>query len=208
MTNVMNKETMSSLQIAEITGKTHSNVMRDVRSLLDQGVSQINFELAEYRDAQGKSRPCYHLTKKGCLILASGYDARLREKIINRWEALEIEKQQAKPLTHAELLLQNAQILVEQERRLNKVEERVLQIEAKTQTRPDYYSVVGYGVLHGISVNLKQASSIGRKAASICKKRGMETDTIPDPRFGIVKLYPSGVLDEVFNMSFIQKGDA
>lgn len=80
MTNLMKKETMSSLQIAEITGKTHSNVMRDVRSLLEQGVSQINFELAEYKDTQGKSRPCYNLTKKGCLILASGYDAKLREK--------------------------------------------------------------------------------------------------------------------------------
>ena len=34
----------------------------------------------------------YQLTKKGCLILASGYDALLREKIINRWEELEAGK--------------------------------------------------------------------------------------------------------------------
>lgn len=66
--------------------------MRDIRNLLEQGVSQINFELAEYSDNQGKPRPCYNLTKKGCLILASGYDALLREKIINRWEELEKEK--------------------------------------------------------------------------------------------------------------------
>lgn len=85
-------ETMTSLQIAEITGKEHKNVMRDIRSLLDQGVSQLNFEPAEYRDEQGKLRPCFNLTKKGCLILASGYDAVLREKIINRWEELEREK--------------------------------------------------------------------------------------------------------------------
>lgn len=86
------KETMCSTEIAELTSKLHSNVMRDIRSLLEQGVSQINFELAEYSDNQGKPRPCYNLTKKGCLILASGYDALLREKIINRWEELEKEK--------------------------------------------------------------------------------------------------------------------
>ena len=83
---------MSSLEIAEITGKTHSNVMRDIRSLLEQGVNQINFEAVEYTDKKGENRPCFNLTKKGCLILASGYDAKLREKIIDRWEELELEK--------------------------------------------------------------------------------------------------------------------
>lgn len=86
------KETMCSTEIAVLASKQHSNVMRDIRNLLEQGVSQINFELAGYSDNQGKPRPCYNLTKKGCLILASGYDALLREKIINRWEELEKEK--------------------------------------------------------------------------------------------------------------------
>lgn len=82
-------ERMSSLQIAEITGKQHYNIMRDIRELLKQGVSKFNFELAKYSDKQGKPRQCYNLTKKGCLILASGYDALLREKIIDRLEELE-----------------------------------------------------------------------------------------------------------------------
>ena len=64
------KDTMSSLEIAELTGKQHAHVMRDIRNLLEQGVSQ-----SEFQDNQGKPRPCYNLTKKGCLILASGYNA-------------------------------------------------------------------------------------------------------------------------------------
>ena len=82
-------ETMTSIQIAEITGKQHSHVMRDIRNVLDQGVSESNFGLGSYTDANGMERPCYFLTKKGCLILASGYDVKLREKIIDRWEELE-----------------------------------------------------------------------------------------------------------------------
>jgi Rha family phage regulatory protein len=91
---ILSKETMSSVEVSELTSREHKNVMRDIRDLLDQGVSQLNFELTSYRDKQGKERPCYSLTKKGCLILASGYNAVLREKIINRWEELETGKAQ------------------------------------------------------------------------------------------------------------------
>lgn len=85
-------QSMSSLQIAEITGKKHQHVLRDIRNLIEQGCNETNFGLVEYADAKGEKRPCYQLTKTGCLILASGYNALLREKIINRWEQLESGK--------------------------------------------------------------------------------------------------------------------
>lgn len=83
---ILYKETMSSLEIAELTGKRHDAILRDIRNLLNQGVNAHNFVEVEYTDKKGEKRPCYELTKKGCLILASGYDAKLREKIIDRWE--------------------------------------------------------------------------------------------------------------------------
>lgn len=103
---IIKKETMTSLEIAEVTGKQHFNVMRDIRSILEQGVNEINFELVEYKDKKGEARPMYQLTKKGCLILASGYDALLREKIINRWEELETKEASMikVPTTFAEAL--------------------------------------------------------------------------------------------------------
>lgn len=77
---------MSSLEIAELPGKQHAHVIRDIRSLLAQGVSQSNFGLSSYKQPQPrggyKELPCFELTKKDCLILASGYDAVLREKSI------------------------------------------------------------------------------------------------------------------------------
>lgn len=98
---------MSSLEIAELTGKQHAHVMRDIRNLLDQGVAASNFGLGSYKDANQQVRPCYNLTPKGCLILASGYDAILREKIINRLEELELQKREGTfkvPQTFAQAL--------------------------------------------------------------------------------------------------------
>ena len=108
-------------------------------------------------------------------------------------------RQLQKPISPAEQLLANAQLLVEQEKRLSSVETKVLEIEAKTTTRPDYFTIVGYGTLNKISVNLRQASLLGRRASDICKRKGYETDKIADPRFGYVKMYPRKVLEEVFS---------
>lgn len=102
------KETMCSTEIAELTGRRHDNIIRDIRGLLSQGVAVLNFEEGTYKDANNQNRPCYNLTKKGCLILASGYDALLREKIINRWEELEKEKRSGNfviPSTFSEALM-------------------------------------------------------------------------------------------------------
>ena len=82
---------MTSLEVATLTGKQHAHIMRDIRNLLEQGVAESNFGLGSYKDANQQVRPCYNLTPKGCLILASGYDAVLREKIINRLEELEMQ---------------------------------------------------------------------------------------------------------------------
>lgn len=88
------KETINSIEIAELTGKRHSDVLRDIRILVEQlgNQNERNFALVNYEDSKGEKRPCYVLTKKGSLCLAAGYDAGLRMKIIDRWEQLEKER--------------------------------------------------------------------------------------------------------------------
>lgn len=103
---IIKKETMTSLEIAEVTGKRHDSVLRDIRNIISQGVDAHNFVETSYTDKANRQQKCYMLTKKGCLILASGYDALLREKIINRWEELETKNMSAikLPTTFAEAL--------------------------------------------------------------------------------------------------------
>lgn len=119
---------MSSLEVAELTGKQHAHVMRDIRNLLEQGVAASNFGLGSYKDANQQVRPCYSLTPKGCLILASGYDAVLREKIVNRLEELEMEKKATLPKDYpsalrelADKVEENTRLELENKQKDNKI---------------------------------------------------------------------------------------
>lgn len=109
----------------------------------------------------------------------------------------------SKPLSQLELIIQSAQALLEQEKRMDNVEREIKEIKAQTVTRPDYFTVAGYATLNGISCGLKLASSLGRKASLLCKSRDIATESIPDPRFGRVKTYPMGILEEVFEMAIV-----
>ena len=84
-------QTMSSLEIAKLTGKDHSHVMRDIRNMEPawEKISQSKFGLTSYKDAQGKERPCYELTKTECLYVATKYNDEARAKLVIRWEELE-----------------------------------------------------------------------------------------------------------------------
>jgi hypothetical protein len=140
----------------------------------------------------------YELTKTECLYIATKVNDEARAKLILRWQELELQEQQAKQLSPAEQLLQNAQLLVAQERRLSEHDNRIKELEAKTTTTPEYFTVAGFGSLNGIPVSIKVASKLGRAASKLCKQRGLMTDKTSDPRFGYVKMYPKKILEEVF----------
>lgn len=116
LTIIKNELTMSSREIAELCGKEHAHVMRDIRDISDELGGSI-FGLAEYTDKQGKKRDMYLLNKKNTLLLVSGYSVILRQKIIDRLE--ELEEQQLKPAlpqTYVEALKELVVTLEENER--------------------------------------------------------------------------------------------
>lgn len=139
--SIINSEaqTMTSLQIAEITNKRHDAVLRDIRNLLEQGVQPHNFvELFNIRqlpNGGSKQEPYYRLTKTGCLILASGYNAILREKIINRWIELETANQPKAPTSFREALL----LAAAQQEQIEKQQELLI---AQNQTIADQTAAI------------------------------------------------------------------
>ena len=85
----LNIQTMSSREVAELTGKEHKHVLADIRNMCESlKIDSAEFS-AQYKDTTGRSLPCFNLPKRETLILVSGYSVELRAKIIDRWQELE-----------------------------------------------------------------------------------------------------------------------
>ena len=85
------QQTMTSLEIAELTGKQHNHLMRDIRNMEPawEKVNGSKFGLIEYEDLRGRMKPCYQLTKTECLYIATKFNDEARAKLVLRWEQLE-----------------------------------------------------------------------------------------------------------------------
>ena len=98
MTQIINnnkEQTMTSLEIAELTGKQHRNVMQAIRNMEPgwEKVAGLKFQLGSYKDLNGQLRPCYQLTKTECLYIATKFNDEARAKLVLRWEELERDAQ-------------------------------------------------------------------------------------------------------------------
>lgn len=95
--------TMSSREVAELTGKAHRNVLADARKMLVElhGEGGMLTFQQTYRNPQnGQEYPEVLLPKRECLILVSGYSVELRARIIDRWMELE-DANARKPLDYS-----------------------------------------------------------------------------------------------------------
>lgn len=69
------EQALDSREVAEMVGKEHKNLMRDVRSYVEE-LGQLKIEPSNffkentYQNRQNKTMPCYDITKKGCEFIA------------------------------------------------------------------------------------------------------------------------------------------
>ncbi len=123
--NINSEKTMSSREIAEMTGKMHKNIMQSIRNMEDAWtkVNGLKFQLVEYMDAKGEKRAEYQLSKKECLYIATKFNDEARAILINRWEELENINAFPVPGNMYEALLlaaQQCKVIDEQQKQLNK----------------------------------------------------------------------------------------
>ena len=127
------------------------------------------------------------------------------------WDVFdELEESYFNPMrnmTPEEFLLYSAQRMVEQAKaikaanaRIDKVDERLLEVESKQMTIDEHhYTIIGYANLTGVrGVSRDAAARLGRKASAMSRKQGYHIGKEYDATYGMVNTYHVDVLQEVF----------
>lgn len=101
----------------------------------------------------------YELNKIECLYIATKFNDEARAKLVLRWEQLEKEKlqEQQRPMSSAEIILQMAQLGVEHEKRIAKVEldfNKIIEEREQAEFDLDYVPV-SEEILPGMSLRKK-----------------------------------------------------
>lgn len=107
---------ISSLEVVEMVGRDHNNVMKDIRRIIEQlgevTSYQSYFIESTYMNTQNKELPCFLLTKKGCELygtrMTGEKGTQFAVKYIERFNAMEQHIQQQLPSDPVELALQTA----------------------------------------------------------------------------------------------------
>ena len=108
-------KTMTSLEVAEITGKKHRNILSDIRdeiSKLGEERGRLIFQQSYYTNLQNKQQPMFKLNLDGIMQLGARYNAEIRYKLIQ----IAKEKLQPKQYTTKELLLMQLESIEKIER--------------------------------------------------------------------------------------------
>lgn len=129
--------TMSSKDIAELTGKQHKHVLEDVRKLAAYYEEIYSAEKTAqfvksgtYTDSTGRTLPCFLLSKDASLDLVTGYSLPHRHAVNQRWMELEARQPQFQlPQTYIEAL--EALVVSEKEKLLLQQENQIMKPKAE-----------------------------------------------------------------------------
>ena len=112
----INQISMTSLQIAELTGKRHDHIVRDIRNMFKELALPISGECF-YPNKNNRQMPMFTLDKKHALCLTSGYSAKLRMKIIDKLEELSQALIQPTYSAHNMIIAQNVEQLIQDDQK-------------------------------------------------------------------------------------------
>lgn len=123
MNQLQIKNTINSREVAEMIGKDHSNLMRDIRGyvqiLENSNLNSQDFFLpSSYKvDGNNKTYDCFELTRKGCDMVANKMTGEkgvlFTAMYVTKFEEMEKRTNQTPVLTERQALLQSLKLTVE-----------------------------------------------------------------------------------------------
>ena len=213
--------TMTSREIAVLTGKRHDNVCMDIKKmLLELGEDPLNFQ-GIYFDSMNREQTEYSLDRELTETLLTGYSAKLRRKVIARWRELEAQAEQAAPAlpNYAEALRQladkveeAASLVIERDHaiatkaQIGSKREATAMATAATAKREasKLKDQLGFSTRHATILQVEDA--VGGDFGFLdlrrwCKANEVTPETVPDKRYPKgVKAWPAGAWMAVYGV--------
>ncbi|AWA14399.1 Rha family transcriptional regulator [Salmonella enterica subsp. enterica] len=149
---ILEKPSMTSIEIAELVGKRHDNVKRTIETLDKGGVIvRPQIEVFEKINNLGLRRSVEAYVfegeqgKRDSIIVVAQLSPEFTARLVDRWR--ELEEQARQPLTEIEMIAAMAANAVQQQKRLHVVESKVSQVvetveQIKKGNMPEGY--IGY----------------------------------------------------------------
>lgn len=100
----INERRITSVEIANLTGKNHKDLLRSIRQMEAAWTKFTGrkFALSKYIDSSGKSNVMYLLTKVESLYIIAKFSDEVRARLVKRWYELEhqVRGRRIKTLPH------------------------------------------------------------------------------------------------------------
>jgi phage regulator Rha-like protein len=213
-------QTLNSREIAELTGKDHAHVLRDIRDMLDVLKKDASIFGGIYQDAYGRDQPCFNLDRELTITLVSGYDIPLRHRVVTRLTELEATKAAIDPKCLSRMQILEMALQSEKQK-----EAALLALDVAVATKAEIGS-------RREATSMAKASSAVRERNKILKELGraqttatiravnkatggdyqfrllrdwcnfteVQIDRVPDPLYGEVNTYPAAAWRAVYGI--------
>ena len=152
------ENTLTSLEVAEMVGKNHKEVLRDIRNIIKRVSANTERKVAlseyfvesTYKDITGRELPCFLLTKQGCEVFGNRMVGAKGDSFsfeyVGRFNQMEeyIKQEEAKlPTDPMEILKLTFQAQENTVKEVEMVKDRVTDLEENAPLSPGDYGFLG-----------------------------------------------------------------
>ena len=205
-----NVVTMSSLEMAELTGKRHDNVKRTIMTLAESRVIQQP-QIEEVKNHLGQTVAEYRVNKRDSFVVVAQLCPEFTARLVDRWQELEAQQSAPRELTRIELLqiaLDSEQKRIEAETQRDHAIATKAQIGSKREATAmarassavreanKLRDELGFTSRHATILHVEAATGQSYSFVGLrhwCKANGVSAEVVPDKRFPKgVKAWPAG----------------
>ncbi|MEG0603758.1 MAG: Rha family transcriptional regulator [Acinetobacter sp.] len=212
--------TMSSRDIAELTGKEHKNVCRVIRDLISDGILDAQLEPLKF-EYRGQWFDYYELSKRDSFVVVARLSPEFTAHIVDRWQELE---QKLNPVFNLPQDLPSAlRALADTHEQLQKAQfEREIAVKTKAHISDKKTATAMATASNAVQENTRLKDQIGqsKRNATVlaverltgreytwqalnkwCKAHGVKPQKVHDERYGKVNTYPAQAWNDVYKVN-------